>query len=498
LPEVSALEEERRWELPRIKETLAEGQEEAVSEAEIRLRVSIIEEALENFGVPAKVVEVNRGPTVTQFGVEPGYVERRDRRGRIRKMRVKVGQISSLGNDLALALSAAPIRIEAPVPGRPYVGIEVPNPSVSLVALRSVMETPAYRDMDSPLKVALGRDVSGQPVVTDLATMPHLLIGGATGSGKSICVKCLVTSLLFNNTPDDLKLVMIDPKMVELGGFNGIPHLQMPVVTDMGQVLGVLRWVARRMDERYKIFSQAGVGNIEGYNRSRPAEERLPYLILVVDELADLMVLGAYEVEQTICRLAQMARATGIHLVLATQRPSVDIVTGLIKANFPARISFAVSSQVDSRVILDTGGAEKLLGRGDMLYMSSDSSKLVRLQGSYVSQEEIEKLVNFWKRSAATRPFPLQAPVSWEKISAETAKKTDDDLLEEAIELARLHRRVSTSLLQRRLRIGYPRAARLIDLMEERGIIGPAKGGGRSREVLVGEEGASETTEDIS
>ena len=493
LPKPSRLDEERRWDLPRIDEMLEESQEEVLSEAEIRLRASIIEEALENFGVPAKVVEVNRGPAVTQFGVEPGYIERRDHRGRIRKIKVKVSQISGLANDLALALSAAPIRIEAPVPGRPYVGIEVPNPRISLVALRSVMETPAYRDMDSPLKAALGRDVSGGPVVTDLAAMPHLLIGGATGSGKSICIKCMVTSLLFNNTPDDLRLVMIDPKMVELAGFNGIPHLQMPVVTDMGQVLGVLRWVARQMDKRYKILSQAKVRDIESYNRSRPAEERLRHLIVVVDELADLMMLGPYEVEQTICRLAQMARATGIHLVLATQRPSVDVVTGLIKANFPARISFAVVSQVDSRVILDTGGAEQLLGRGDMLYMPPDSSKLVRLQGSYVSDEEIGRLVNFWKRSAATRPFPVQVPLSWERISTETADKAEDDLLEEAIEVARQHRRVSTSLLQRRLRIGYPRAARLIDLMEERGIIGPSKGGGQSREVLIGEEGEGDS-----
>ncbi len=484
----------RSWQLPNIAEILEENIEQELSQAEIRHRVRVIEETLAQFGVPAKVVEVNQGPTVTQFGVEPGFIERRDRRGRIQKVKVKVSQISKLANDLALALAAAPIRVQAPVPGRGVVGIEVPNTEVHLVGLRGVMESDAFREIKGPLPIALGQDVSGEPVAADLAAMPHLLIAGATGSGKSVCINSILTCLLCTHTPETLKLVLIDPKRVELVNFNGIPHLAAPVVVDLERVMHVLRWLTGEMDRRFKVFARAGARNIEAYNRLMArGEPPLPYMILVVDELADLMMMGRDEVEQRICRLAQMARATGIHLILATQRPSVDVVTGLIKANFPARISFAVTSQVDSRVILDTAGAEKLLGRGDMLYMPPDSSKILRLQGCFVSDRELDRLVRYWKGMGppVERPEDLVQQPLWEDLVAEVkagrAKgQEEDDLWPEVMTLVRQHRSVSVSLLQRRLRIGYARAARLMDMLEERGIVGPAEGA-KSRLVFLPE-----------
>jgi len=465
----------------------------AFSEAEARRRAEIIEETLASFGVPVRVVEINQGPVVTQFGVEPGYIEKVGSDGHIRRRKVRVSQISALANDLALALAAAPIRIEAPVPGKSVVGIEVPNTEISLVSLREVMESPQFRKMRSRLKIALGQGVAGQPVVADLATMPHLLIAGATGSGKSVCINSIVTCLVFNNAPEDLRLVMIDPKMVELAKFNGLPHLIGRVETDVERIIGVLRWVTREMDERYKRLSQAGARNLDDYNRKVGPDERLPYIVVAIDELADLMLAVPDEVERLVCRIAQMARATGIHLILATQRPSVDVVTGLIKANFPARISFAVTSQVDSRVILDSAGAETLLGAGDMLYMAPDSSKLVRLRGCFVSDEEIKRVVQFWReRAAPERLVEEMAP--WEEME----EAEEDELLKEAIELVKRHRRASASFLQRRLRIGYPRAARLLDQLEERGIVGPAEGGGRSRKVLVGPNELEETEESVT
>ncbi len=465
-----------------------------ISQSEIRERVRIIEETLASFGVPARVVEVNQGPTVTQFGVEPGYVERKDEKGQIRRSKIKVSRISALANDLALALAASPIRIEAPVPGRSIVGIEVPNAQTSLVGLRGVMESEAFRSMTSKLRIALGQDVSGQAVVADLAAMPHLLIAGATGSGKSVCINSIIACLLLNNTPDDLRLIMVDPKMVELVPFNGIPHLS-PVVVDLERVVGVLKWATREMDRRYKLLSKAGARHVDAYNRvaASRGEKPLPYIVVIIDELADLMMVSPEEVERSICRIAQMARATGIHLVIATQRPSVDVVTGLIKANFPARISFAVTSQVDSRVILDTPGAEKLLGRGDMLFMSPDSSKLQRLQGCFVSDAELTRLVNHWKgMHAVTEPQPAEVvqPSLWgdmEPVQIGQGEEAEEDaLLERAIEEVRAANRASISLLQRRLRIGYSRAARLIDILEERGIIGPEEGPARTRRVLIG------------
>jgi S-DNA-T family DNA segregation ATPase FtsK/SpoIIIE len=415
--------------------------------------------------------------------VEPGYVERPAPDGTVRRQRVRVSKISALVNDLALALAAAPIRIEAPVPGRPIIGIEVPNSQVSLVSLRGVLEADTYRKEKGLLRIPLGRDVSGSAVVVDLAAMPHLLIAGATGSGKSVCINAIITGLLCDHPPDELKFMMIDPKMVELTGFNRIPHLLAPVIVEVEQVVGALAWITRMMDQRYQKFADAGARNIADYNKKvggrRQVEDRLPHVIVVIDELADLMMLAADETERHITRIAQMARATGIHLIIATQRPSVDVVTGLIKANFPARIAFAVTSQIDSRVILDTPGAERLLGRGDMLLMLPDSPKLQRLQGCFVSDAEIARVAGFWKETAGELPAAVSRP--WDGILAGAEQ---DDMLEEAIELVVQTGRASTTFLQRRLGIGYPRASRLMDQLEEEGIIGPAEGS-RPREVLV-------------
>jgi DNA segregation ATPase FtsK/SpoIIIE, S-DNA-T family len=479
------------WRLPPLDEILVEAGEQELSQVEIRERVRIIEETLNSFAVPAKVVEVNQGPTVTQFGVEPGYIERRDSSGRVKRAKIKVSKIANLANDLALALAASPIRIEAPVPGRSVVGIEVPNSEIALVALRTVLESDVYRQIKGPLPIALGQDVAGTPIATDLAAMPHLLIAGATGSGKSVCVNSIIASLLGARTPDQVQFIMIDPKMVELTAYNGIPHLRAPVVIELERVVGVLNWATREMDNRYKVFNRAGARNIEAYNRvlMEKGEKPLPYIVVVIDELADLMMVAPDEVERAICRIAQMARATGIHAVIATQRPSVDVVTGLIKANFPARISFAVTSQVDSRVIIDTGGADKLLGRGDMLFMAPDSSKLVRLQGCFVSDKELSDLVRYWKGARLSQePAQAQSVVQqamWEEIeSAQAEAAQRDELLPKAIAIVQEHDRASISMLQRRLRIGYSRAARLIETMEQQGIVGPAPGGSGSREVL--------------
>ncbi|MGC8837847.1 MAG: DNA translocase FtsK, partial [Anaerolineae bacterium] len=481
---------EERWELPPIAEIFADYSAEEISQQEIRRRERIIEETLRSFGVPVTVKEVNIGPTVTQFGVEPGYLDRKDKDGKPRK--VKVSQITALANDLALALSASPIRIEAPIPGRPYVGIEVPNPQMALVSLRSVIDTEEFRSFQAPLKIALGQDVSGRPVFADLGAMPHLLIAGATGSGKSVCINAIVACLLAHNPPTRLRFLMVDPKMVELTLYNGIPHLLAPVVVDLERVVSVLKWATREMDRRYRVFNEVGARHLDAYNElaARRGEAPLPYIVIVIDELADLMMLAPDEVERAICRIAQMARATGIHLVIATQRPSVDVVTGLIKANFPARISFAVSSQVDSRVILDAPGAERLLGRGDMLFMAPDAPQLVRLQGCYVSDEELQRLVRFWKgvrtpeQAAPARPAVQQT--LWEDLAPREEEEGPerDEMYERALDVLRETKRASVSLLQRRLRIGYTRAARLIERMEREGIVGPPEGGTQTRKVL--------------
>jgi len=443
-------------------------------------RARTIEETLASFNVAAEVVDVQSGPTVTQFGLRPAPG-------------VRVQRITALANDLALALAAPSIRIEAPVPGKPVVGIEIPNGATALVTLREILESPPYARMASPLKIALGKDVAGKPVVADLAKMPHLLIAGATGSGKSVCLNSLIAGLLFHNSPDRLRLLMIDPKMVELTTFNGVPHLLHPVVTEMDKVSGTLKWALKEMHRRYKLFGEAGARNVARYNELQleklggrepvnDKEKPLPYIVFIIDELADLMMVSPAEVEDSISRLAALARATGIHLVLATQRPSVDVITGVIKANFPARIAFAVSSQVDSRTILDQAGAEKLLGRGDMLYLPSDGSKAIRVQGTYLSDREIERLVEFWSHNAPHTPEQILSS-ELEAPKEEGDGENNDKLFAEATKAVREYRRASVSLLQRRLAIGYSRAARLLDQLEERGVVGPSEDG-RSRVVL--------------
>ncbi|MBN1993438.1 MAG: DNA translocase FtsK [Anaerolineae bacterium] len=482
-----------RYRLPPL-DLLAPPTKDPTHSANARYQAQIIEETLHGFGIPSEVAEINRGPTVTQFGLKLGTLERKLPDGTIMPQRVRVNKVVSLSNDLALALSAAPIRIEAPVPGRPLVGIEVPNSEKTMVSLRGVLEDDSFKQGKGALRVALGKGVSGQAVSAPLAEMPHLLIAGATGSGKSVCINAMICTLLMTHPPEQLRFLLVDPKMVELTSYNGIPHLLAPVVTDFEHVVGALAWVTREMERRYKLFAANGARGIGGYNRKAGVKgERLPYLVVVIDELADLMMLAPDEVERHICRIAQMARATGIHLVIATQRPSVDVVTGLIKANFPTRLAFAVTSQIDSRVILDSPGAEKLLGRGDMLYMATDSPKLARLQGCFVSDAEIRNLVKYWQAAGGTSSQAVgsrgqveetQTKLPWADIMAEANK---DDMLEEAIKLVVESGRVSTSLLQRRLGIGYPRASRLIDQLEEEGVIGPAEGS-RPREVLWRDE----------
>lgn len=487
-----------RWRLPPIAQIFDEGYEMEISESEIRQRVKIIEETLLSFGVEAKVREINQGPAVTQFSLEPGFMATKDAKGNPRK--VRVSRIVNLSNDLALALAASPIRIEAPIPGRPYVGLEVPNSNTNLVTLRTVMESDQFQRSKGALRIAMGQDVSGRSFVADLAAMPHLLIAGATGSGKSVCINAIVASLVSLHTPETLRFLMIDPKMVELVNYNGIPHLLAPVVTELEKATGVLSWATREMDRRYKLFAKEHTRNLEGYNEKMTKEggETMPYIVIIIDELADLMMMAPDEVERTVARIAQMARATGMHLILATQRPSVDVVTGLIKANFPARIAFAVSSQIDSRVILDSPGAERLLGKGDMLYMAPDSAKLKRLQGVFVSDSELNRLVQFWRGSAYDGERRSRGPIEmpqnliqrplmdeYEEMAKKEEANKEEELLEKAIETVRTEGKASVSLLQRRLRIGYARAARLIDEMEAQGIIGADEGGGRARPILV-------------
>jgi S-DNA-T family DNA segregation ATPase FtsK/SpoIIIE len=457
-------------------------------ERHINQKAGLIEQTLAEFGVPAKVIGFKVGPTVTQFAVEPGFIEKSgasdDEIARLRK--VRVSQISSLARDLALALSAERLRVQAPVPGRPYIGIEVPNSRSAIVRLRPILETETFYKNGSPLTLALGRDVSGNPVVADLATMPHLLIAGTTGSGKSVCIAAFTTCLAMNNTPEDLRIVMIDPKMVELVRFNGLPHLYGKVETDLERILGVLRWVVTEMDRRYLILEGSRSRNIDTYNRKmrrRKDAEILPRIVVMVDELADLMMSAPDATEHNLVRLAQMARAVGIHLVVATQRPSTDVVTGVIKANFPARMSFAVASSVDSRVILDTPGAEHLLGRGDMLYLPPEAGSPIRVQGVWVTDQEVERNIKFWQKSYEPE-FEENPP--WDEMLEEEAMLADrDDLLDNAIRLVARTQKASTSMLQRQLRVGYPRAARLMDELEDLGVVGPNLGGGRERDVLI-------------
>lgn len=473
---------------------LQESKSIGMSDRETRRKSRIIEETLSQFGIPAEVTEVRLGPTVTQFGITPGYLERGGDGKRQRK--VRVSQITALSDDLALALAARSLRMEAPVPGRAIVGIEVPNDAIDLVTLRRVLDSKAFDKCSakSPLCFAVGLDVAGSVIATDLASMPHLLIAGTTGSGKSVFVKSLAASLIMNNTPQMLRLIAIDPKMVELSHLNGLPHLLGPAETDIDRTLRVLRWVAVEMDNRYKEFAEVGARNISHYNEKmrRRKKEIKPRIVVMIDELADMMMAAPEETERTLTRIAQMARATGIHLVVATQRPSTDVVTGLIKANFPARISFATASGTDSRVILDTPGAETLLGRGDMLFLPPDASAPRRIQGCFISDEELEDIIDFWQQQAGATP----AKPPWE-VAAENegpqklrieGESEDAEYLEQAIELARQQEKITTSGIQRRLRISYPRAARLMEQMEAMGIVGPQRAAGRKRRVLLGGE----------
>jgi S-DNA-T family DNA segregation ATPase FtsK/SpoIIIE len=470
------------WQLPPIT-ILDKPTEAELSRTEIEKRAQLIEEALISYGVEAKVAQINVGPTVTQFGVEPGWdrkykeIKERDKDGNVRarqeevsRTRVKVDRISALASDLALALAASSIRIEAPVPGKSMVGIEVPNTTFGLVNLRSVIESAAFQKTyaKSKLALALGKGAGGETVAADLARMPHLLIAGATGSGKTACLNSTICCLLMHNTPDEVQFIMVDPKRVELVNFNSLPHLVAPVVVDAEKAVLALRWLNQEMDTRYQKFAQVGARNIEGYNKNRQAGETMPYMVLVIDELADLMMAAFDEVERTLCRLAQLARATGIHLIVATQRPSVDVVTGLIKANFPTRISFALTSQVDSRTILDAAGAEKLLGRGDMLYMPTDAAKPKRLQGTFISDAETERIVYFWGNQRRPEAEPIRFEDMSQLVTAE--RGGEDSMMAAARQLAQEHKYVSTSFLQRRLRIGYPRAARIMEKLEEEGL----------------------------
>lgn len=491
----------RAWSLPALRE-LEDFNVGEIDDNEKRNKARIIEHTLASFKIEAQVVGMNPGPAVTQYQLQPA-------------VGVKVSRITGLERDLALALAAPSIRIEAPIPGTPYIGVEIPNSAISSVSMKEVIDTDEFARHAGKLKLALGKDVSGAPVVTDLTRAPHLLIAGSTGSGKSKAINSILCTLLMQHTPDDLKFIMVDPKMVELIVYNHIPHLLAPVVTELERVVSLLKWAVREMERRYKLLAQKGYRNIESYNKAARSGavglEPLPYIVIIVDELADLMMLAPDEVETLVCRLAQMARAIGIHLILATQRPSVDVVTGLIKANFPTRMAFAVTSQIDSRVILDQNGAEKLLGRGDMLYLASDAAKPVRVQGTNVSDKEVENVARFWRAAGAehgtpalgatSKPLPLKpregtapadpataavSPLPDSHTGALSAEE-EDELLPKAMQLVRQHERASASLLQRRLRIGYSKAAQLIDMLEQRGVVGPAEEG-RSREVLKPDE----------
>jgi DNA segregation ATPase FtsK/SpoIIIE, S-DNA-T family len=469
---------------------LEEGSTLTLTTEEIDQKKRLIEQTLGDFGLPAVVTEVRRGPTVTQFGVQPGYIERIGSDGQIKEQKVRVGQIAGLQKDLALALAVTRLRIEAPVPGRGIVGIEVPNAETNVVRLRPIIASKGFQRIRSPMTVALGQDVTGSPVATDISRLPHLLIAGTTGSGKSVCLNAIITSLAFNNSPEQLRMVMIDPKKVELIRFNGMPHLMGKVEADPDRVVGVLNWLTGEMDRRYEFFASLQAKNLADFNHkvSRRQDIRpLPYMAVFIDELADLMAAYPGEVERTLCRLAQMARATGIHLVVATQRPSTDVITGLIKANFPARASFAVASSTDSRVILDTVGAEQLLGRGDMLFLPPDASAPVRVQGCFVSDREIEGVVSYWQRAVPGPEEFEEAP--WEALIARDAFISErDEMLERAIALAQKRDDISTSYIQRRLRVGYPRAARLMETLYEMGLVEDPKDGGRTRRTFVNED----------
>ena len=508
-PEPAQPGQRASWDLP-DRGMVRNEDEGGISEEEMAHTSRTIQQTLAEYNIEVEIGQMKPGPAVTMYGLIPGWIRRykqvkaTDENGRPRldeagkaivtrvetKTRVKVDSIISREKDLSLALKTPSIRIETPVLGESQVGIEVPNPSLSVVTLGRLMESPEYKKLlgKAKLPIVLGKGTGGEAVVVDLAAMPHLLVAGATGAGKSVCINAIVSCLLMEKTPQDLRLLMVDPKRVELTPYNGIPHLATPVVVESDQVVPLLKGLIREMFNRYRKMEEVGARNIDSYNRRQP--DKMPYIVLAVDELADLMMTSSFEVEQALCRLAQLGRATGIHLIIATQRPSVDVVTGLIKANFPTRISFGVSSQIDSRTILDTAGAEKLLGRGDMLYLAVDASRPKRVQGVFISDEECEGIVDFWQ-TTPRGPIPevsLHA-VGDEEESDEEEKGADpdrDEMLQKAIDLAQTQKKLSTSLLQRRLRIGYPRAARLMDQLEDEGVVGPGDGS-KSRDVIMNE-----------
>ncbi len=462
------------WEYPSLN-LLDETPGKKADRGDVKRIATIIEKTLDSFGIEARVAEVNLGPAVTQYALEIA-------------LGTKVSKITSLANDLALATEAptGQIRIEAPIPGRNLVGIEIPNRSLEVVSLKTMLSSSTMRKNKSKLTVALGLDVSGNPLVADIAKMPHALIAGTTGSGKSVMINSVISSILFRASPSEVKLILIDPKRVELTTYNGIPHLLTPVIVEADQILSALKWAMKQMDERYKIFAEAGVRNIDSYNELS-GFQALPYIVIVIDELADLMAFAPVEVEDAIARLAQMARATGIHLVLSTQRPSVNVITGLIKANIPCRIAFNVSSMVDSRVIIDMPGAEKLLGRGDMLYIPPEQAKPSRIQGTYVSDREVKKVVDYLKTKVPHVEFTeeiVKQQVSLKKGNTVSGVDGKDPLFGEAVRVVCQHDRASSSLLQRRLSIGYARAARILDQLEIDGIVGPGEGS-KPRDVLV-------------
>ena len=462
------------WEYPPLS-LLSDSPGQKANRGDINKTAAVIEKTLQSFGIDARVSEVNLGPAVTQYALEIA-------------LGTKVSKITSLSNDLALATEAptGQIRIEAPIPGRNLVGIEIPNRTLELVTLKTMLASALMQKNKSKLVVSLGLDVSGSPVAVDIAKMPHVLIAGTTGSGKSVLINACISSLLFRASPAEVKLILIDPKRVEFTSYNGIPHLLTPVIVEVEKILSSLKWATGEMERRYKIFSERGVRNIDSYNELS-GFQALPYIVIIVDELADLMMFAPVEVEDAIARLAQMARATGIHLVIATQRPSVNVITGLIKANIPCRIAFNVSSMIDSRVILDTPGAEKLLGRGDMLYIPPDQAKPTRIQGAFVSEPEVKKLVDYLKAKSphveytdevTSQPLPLR------KGMGSTGANGQDALFEEAIRVVCQYDRASASLLQRRLKVGYARAARILDELEAAGIVGVGEGS-KPRDVLV-------------
>ena len=466
--------EEKVWKYPSL-EMLSEIESGKADRGDIKGNAAIIEKTLESFGITARVVEVNLGPAVTQYALEVA-------------LGTKLSKITSLERDLALALSAptGTIRIEAPIPGRNLVGIELPNRSAEFVGLRKIMESEEMHGAKSKLTVSLGLDVSGKSIIADIARMPHILIAGQTGSGKSVCINAFLGSLLLRASPSELKLILVDPKRVELTNYNGIPHLLSPVIVEPEKIISALRWIMKEMDRRYKLFAEAGARNIDSYNEA-VGFQALPYIVLFIDELADIMLFSPVEVEDSITRIAQMSRATGIHMVLATQRPSVDVITGLIKANIPSRIAFAVASQVDSRVILDTQGAEKLLGKGDMLYLPPEQAKPMRIQGAFVNDKEITTLVTFLKNQGVTAQYTDEVTTMAKAgtVSVGGVEGDIDEKFQDAVHVVCQFDRASASLLQRRLSIGYARAAKIIDQLEAAGVVGPTDGSSKPREVLV-------------